>query len=96
MVKYLEYLDKNPKVDNKLTDWEKEFCNLPHDDLFNLILASNYVEFQELLDVTCQVVAEMIKGKTVEEIRKVFGVENDFTPEEYEQVKKENEWIEEK
>jgi S-phase kinase-associated protein 1 len=38
----------------------------------------------------------MIKGKTVEEIRKTFNIVNDFTPEEESQIKKENEWAEEK
>ena len=38
----------------------------------------------------------MIKGKTPEEIRKTFNIKNDFTPEEEEQVRKENEWCEEK
>jgi len=38
----------------------------------------------------------MIRGKTPEEIRKTFNIENDFTPEEEAQVKKENEWCEER
>ena len=51
---------------------------------------------QGLLDVTCKTVANMIKGKTPEEIRKTFNIKNDFTPSEEEQVRKENEWCEEK
>ncbi|CAK1551723.1 unnamed protein product [Leptosia nina] len=38
----------------------------------------------------------MIKGKTPEEIRKTFNIKNDFTAAEEEQVRKENEWCEEK
>lgn len=38
----------------------------------------------------------MIKGKTPEEIRKTFNIKNDFTTSEEEQVRKENEWCEEK
>ena len=52
--------------------------------------------FQGLLDFTCKTVANMIKGKTPEEIRKTFNIKNDFTPSEEEQVRKENEWCEEK
>lgn len=35
-----------------------------------------------LSDVGCKTVANMIKGKTPEEIRKLFNIANDFTPEE--------------
>ena len=41
---------------------------------------------QGLLDVTCKTVANMIKGKTPEEIRKTFNIKNDFTQAEEEQV----------
>ena len=37
--------------------------------------------------MTCKTVANMIKGKTPEEIRKTFNIKNDFTPSEEEQVK---------
>lgn len=37
----------------------------------------------------------MIKGKSPEEIRKTFNITNDFTPEEEDQIRRENEWAEE-
>ena len=40
-----------------------------------------------MLDLTCKTAAEMIKGKTPEEIRKHFNIKNDFTPEELAQVR---------
>ena len=45
---------------------------------------------QGLLDVTCKTVANMIKGKTPEEIRETFNIKNNFTPSVEEQVRKEN------
>jgi hypothetical protein len=33
-------------------------------------------------DIGCQTITNMIKGKTPEEIRKLFNIVNDFTPEE--------------
>ena len=64
--------------------------------LFELILAANYLDIKGLLDVTCKTVANMIKGKAPEDIRKTFNIKNDFSPEEEEQVRRENEWCEEK
>ncbi|GAB2225216.1 hypothetical protein Droror1_Dr00006007 [Drosera rotundifolia] len=54
--------------------------------------AANYLNIKNLLDLTCQTVADMIKGKTPEEIRKTFNIKNDFTPEEEEEVHRENQW----
>jgi Skp1 family, dimerisation domain len=34
----------------------------------------------------------MIKGKSPEEIRRTFNITNDFTPEEEDQIRRENEW----
>jgi S-phase kinase-associated protein 1 len=74
------------------------FCYPAPDDissshffLFHL-QAANYLNIKGLLDLTCQTVADMIKGKTPEEIRKTFNIKNDFTPEEEEEVRRENQW----
>jgi S-phase kinase-associated protein 1 len=50
------------------------------------------LNIKELLDLTCQTVADMIKNKTPEEIRRIFNIVNDFTPEEEEEVRRENQW----
>ena len=42
--------------------------------------AANYLNIKSLLDLTCKTVADMIKGKTPEEIRAHFNIQNDFTP----------------
>ncbi|CAN6168382.1 unnamed protein product [Urochloa humidicola] len=60
--------------------------------LFDIILAANYLDIKGLLDITCQKVADTIKDKQPEEIRKIFNIKNDFTPEEEEEVRRENEW----
>nr|7T1Z_A Chain A, S-phase kinase-associated protein 1 [Homo sapiens] len=74
---------------------DQEFLKVDQGTLFELILAANYLDIKGLLDVTCKTVANMIKGKTPEEIRKTFNIKNDFTEEEEAQVRKENQWTEE-
>ena len=45
-----------------------------------------------MLDLTCQAMADMIKGKSPEEIRKTFDMMNDFSPEEEEEIIRDNQW----
>jgi len=87
--------NKEKRTDD-IGSWDADFLKVDQGTLFELILAANYLDIKGLLDVTCKTVANMIKGKTPEEIRKTFNIKNDFTPAEEEQVRKENEWCEEK
>jgi S-phase kinase-associated protein 1 len=87
--------NKEKRTDD-ISSWDSDFLKVDQGTLFELILAANYLDIKGLLDVTCKTVANMIKGKTPEEIRKTFNIKNDFTPSEEEQVRKENEWCEEK
>ncbi|XP_021771056.1 SKP1-like protein 1A [Chenopodium quinoa] len=99
LAKVIEYCNKHANDDNsessnndELKQWDKDFLNVDQETLFDLILAANYMDIKSLLDLTCQCVADMIKGKTPEEIRKTFHIKNDFTPEEEEEVRRENQW----
>ncbi|GLI58817.1 hypothetical protein VaNZ11_000564 [Volvox africanus] len=84
--------DKPAKTEDEIKRWDEEFVKVDQATLFDLILAANYLNIKGLLDLTCQTVAQMIKGKTPEEIRKTFNIKNDFTPEEEEEVRRENQW----
>jgi len=88
--------ENREKRTDDIETWDQEFLKVDQGTLFELILAANYLDIKGLLDVCCKTVANMIKGKTSEDIRKTFNIKNDFTPEEEEQVRKENEWCEEK
>ncbi|KAI3447929.1 hypothetical protein Pfo_004594 [Paulownia fortunei] len=79
-------------ADEDLKAFDAEFVKVDQGTLFDLILAANYLNIKSLLDLTCQTVADMIKGKTPQEIRKTFNIKNDFTPEEEEEVHRENAW----
>lgn len=81
-----EYLYLDILLELQRTDF------FPTSLLFVCLQAANYLNIKTLLDLTCQTVADMIKGKTPEEIRKTFNIKNDFTPEEEEEVRRENQW----
>ncbi|CAK9228153.1 hypothetical protein BDL97_05G141300 [Sphagnum fallax] len=84
--------DKPATPEDEIKAWDQDFVKVDQATLFDLILAANYLNIKSLLDLTCQTVADMIKGKTPEEIRKTFNIKNDFTPEEEEEVRRENQW----
>merc|ERR1712006_55274 len=97
VIAYCTYHTENKDVKEYETEaWDKQFAAVDDDTLFSLILAANYLDIKPLLDLTCKTVADYIKGKTPEEIRIRFNIKNDFTPEEEEEVKRENAWCEER
>jgi S-phase kinase-associated protein 1 len=63
---------------------------------FEHLQAANFLDIQSLLDLTCKTVADMIKGKTPEQIRQEFDIQNDFTPEELEEVRRDNAWCDDR
>ena len=90
-----EIEEKDKKRSDNIPEWDLAFLTMKQDDLFELLLAANYLEQTDLLNICCKTVANMIKGKTPEEIRELFNIKDDFTDDEKEQIKKENAWCEE-
>jgi len=106
VVQFLQYNKKNPlneigkplkssiMSENVNDPWFATFTDKDQSIIFELILAANYLDIQPLLDLCCAKVASLIKGKTPEQIRLTFNIENDFTPEEEAQLLEENKWCE--
>ena len=86
--------ENREKVTDDISAWDMEFLKVDQGTLFELILAANYLHIKGLLDVTCKTVANMIKAKTPEEIRRNYNIKNEFTLTEEEQERKEKEWCE--
>ena len=57
-----------------------------------IILGANYMNIKPLLELTSAKIASITKGKKTEEIRKLFNITNDFTPEEEKQIAEEGKW----
>lgn len=103
IITYLEqYSDSEPKEIerplpsnnfNECVDaWDYQFIDLELETIFELILAANYMDIKPLIELASSKVASVIKGKSPEEIRKTFNIQNDFTPEEENQIREENQW----
>ena len=76
-------------MDKLVSAWDAEFINIEQQLVFDLILASNYLDIDPLLQLCCCKIASMIKGKRGEEIKATFDIVGDLTKEEDDLVKKE-------
>ena len=103
IVEYLEhYKDTEPKEIERplpsqnfkecVDEFDFNFTEIDLDMLFEIILASNYLDIKPLLELANAKVASILKGKTTEEIRRTFNITNEFTPEEEQQIIEENKW----
>nr|GLL41323.1 SKP1-like protein 1A [Ipomoea trifida] len=94
--KVIEYCKSHAETANTsqddLKDFDANFIKVDHQTLSDLIIAANFLNVKSLLDLTCQAVANLIEKMTVEEVRKFFNIQNDFTPEEEEEIRRENAW----
>lgn len=81
-------------AEKELKKWNAEFVDgLGTDDaFFDLIVAADYLEIDELLDEGCKKIARVMKGKTPEQIRAIFDIPDDFTPQEKEEMRHEYAW----
>ncbi|CAM0950833.1 unnamed protein product [Alopecurus aequalis] len=104
LAKVIEYCNKHAATagtssdnttafgEQDLKSFDADFIKVDTAILFEIILAANFLNIKGLLDLSCQTVAEMIKGYTVEQVRAFFNIKNDFTPEEEAAVRAENQW----
>ncbi|XP_037418106.1 SKP1-like protein 1 [Triticum dicoccoides] len=65
-----------------LKNWDAEFLKVNPTVLYDIILAACHLNLEGLVDLISQTMTDMIKGKTTEEIRKMFNLKNDFMLEE--------------
>ena len=80
----------------KATDeWSANFIDkLTVEELVNLTITANLMKINSLLNLCCAKMVTLCKGKTQDEIFKLFGVSsNYFTPEKIEQIKENNKWV---
>ena len=78
-----------------MTDLVKGGDEKDNETLIQVIVAANHLGIAPLLDLTTACMACLVRGKTTEQIRTLFNITNDFTPEEEARIAEENKWSEE-
>ncbi|XP_049358386.1 SKP1-like protein 1 [Solanum verrucosum] len=76
----------------QLKSFDQDFLKMSQLELVGVLLAANFFDDKQLTEVVIQEFANRIKGKPIEEIREVFGIANDYTPVEEEEIRRENAW----
>ncbi|EDR26367.1 glycoprotein FP21 precursor, putative [Entamoeba dispar SAW760] len=79
--------DRDKNAD--LHPWDVKFCDdLEKDMLFEMLKAATFMNIDMLVEATAKTIAKNLIGKTVEQMREYLNEENDYTPEEIEELKK--------
>ncbi|TNV76301.1 hypothetical protein FGO68_gene15301 [Halteria grandinella] len=66
-----------------IPSWFATFINInPLEDLMDLIACANYLDVPSLVELGCAKVGCLMKHKSIPELRGMFGIVNDFAPEE--------------
>jgi hypothetical protein len=65
-----------------LKTWDERFVKLDPGTLCELASAAYHLQIKPLVDLTCQAIAQLLKGKTPAEIRRTFNILYDFQPED--------------
>lgn len=84
---YMKYHVANPeehlnyragKTCDDMGTWDRDFCkSMNNNVLLHVVLAANYLDMQDLLELTCRFIAGKIKGKTPDEIREELKLEEE-------------------
>ena len=101
-----QYQGKNPPTvekplkSNKLNEiikdeWLITRLNMPLNKMYELLNACDYLALKGLEELVACAVAVKLVGKSVEEMRKEFGINNDYTPAEESEIKEFFSWSEE-
>lgn len=76
----------------EIPPWDQKFFSkLTKSQVFEMLQASSILGLTLLTEMLAKTVADQIRGKSPEEIRKEFNIENDFTTEEEEELKADTE-----
>ena len=79
-----------------IPEWDKQFLAVDNTTLFELLTAANFLDMKGLFKMSARAAADILATKTPEQIREEFGIVNDLDPEREAQIRKENEYFEQK
>ncbi|KAK6775190.1 hypothetical protein RDI58_026191 [Solanum bulbocastanum] len=100
LIVIIEYMKKHgEKTDSneeEIKEFDKNFVkDKNYQKMLEIALAANYLHISDLMNLLCMTIADRIKNKSVNAIRKIFNITNDHTSEEETKIREEHKWAHE-
>lgn len=96
----IKYLKKHTEFEKEKTEdyvvraFDNEFQDQPDGTIFQIILAANFLDVKNLLELMCKKIAdELKKCKTTEDVRNRFDIRQDYTQADVDEVRKAHPWV---
>ena len=74
-----------------VNEWDFKFIDIELDLIFEILLAAHNMNIEPLLKLVSARLAAYFRGKTTEELRKIFNID-DFTEEELKEIEEESKY----
>ena len=91
VVKYLKKhteFEKEQTANNVVTEFDNEFQDQPDEIIFQIILAANFLDIKNLLELMCKKIAdELKKCETPEDVRNRFNIREDYTQDDVNEIR---------
>ncbi len=67
-------------------DWDENYFQVEPEYLFEIMMAADFLDIEDLLDCGCRVIARMIAGRSLSDLKKLFNCKSDMdiTEEDFE------------
>jgi S-phase kinase-associated protein 1 len=93
MKKHTEF-EKEQTANNVVTEFDNEFQDQPDEIIFQIILAANFLDVKNLLELMCKKIAEELKKcKTTEDVRNRFNIRQEYTQADVKEVENAHTWV---
>jgi S-phase kinase-associated protein 1 len=91
----IEHNELGERLSLELTPFQQSFLDLPLPELQRLLLAALYLDIRGLFALAAYRSSLTLPGKTPEQIRQEWGLEDDLTEEEKQAIRDANPWVRE-
>ncbi|XP_019870006.2 S-phase kinase-associated protein 1 [Aethina tumida] len=75
-----QYNENGRKRSDDISKWDKDFMEMDDSTLFEIILIARELKLEDLVNLACKTIANIMKSLDTEGIRRRFNIEDDLHP----------------